>query len=413
LSEPAQQAGSIWRLPDFRSYIGASSATMLAFSMQQLLVSWLLIGVLHTEPGRVGLSQAIIGIPGLFIMLWGGASADRVDPRGLLIRIYAVSIVPPLLLIAVDGFGLLAFWTVTFWALLMSVANSFQTPAQAAILNRSTGPRVQEGVTAATAVGFVMQVLGIALAGQLDTLGLGTVMVIQAAAIALGGVLIARLPAHAPPLSAARPPPAWRSVLDGLQVIGRNRLVLHVLILNFVSMLFNAGTFTLVFPFIMTKVYGGDAAFLALMLVVFWAGGVAVNFGMLKFMPLRHPGKLFLVMQVTRAAIFAVYMLEPALPLLVAITFLWGMNMGVTTTTSRGMIQESAEAAYRGRILSVYNVGFLGAQPLGALALGLIVAQAGILPGLLPGLVASVALCAYGLWATPIWRYESPHARAG
>jgi predicted MFS family arabinose efflux permease len=413
LATTATAPGSIWGLPSFRSYLGASSATTLSFSMQQLLISWLLIGVLHTDPEQVGISQAIIGIPGLFLMLWGGASADRVDPRGLLIRIYAVSILPPLLLIAVARLDLLGYWTVTLWALLMSVAMSFQTPAQAAMLNRSAGVRVQEAVTAAPAVGFVMQVLGLALAGQLDRVGLDTVLIVQSAAIGVGLLLIHRLPATPVAPTVERPPPAWRSVLDGLVVIRRNPVVFHVLVVNFVSMLFNAGSFFLIFPFLVTRVYEGDASFLALMLVVFYSGAVAVNFLLLRFMPLRRPGKLFLGMQLTRALIFAVYLLEPGLPLLVLVTFLWGMNMGITTTTSRGIIQESAEEAYRGRILAVYNVGALGAQPLGALVLGVIVAQVGILNGLVPGLVVSIGLCIYGIWITPIWHYVSTQHEAG
>jgi len=412
----APSTASIWQLPSFRSYITASSATMFSFSMQQLLLSWLLIGELHEGANRVGLAQAIVGVPGLFIMLWGGASADRVDPRGLLIRVYALSVAIPLYLLLIDQLHTLTFWTVTSWALLMSVANSFQSPAQAALLNRSAGTRVQEGVTAATAVGFIMQMIGLGLAGQLETIGLSTVLVVQAFAILVGCLMIRRLPsATAAPVigpdgRAVRPPPAWRSVADGLQVIGRDRLVLSVLVLNLISMLFNAGSFTLVFPFIMTRIYGGDAAFLALMLVVFWAGGSAVNFAMLKFMPLRHPGRLFLGMQLTRALIFGLYWIEPALWLLIVATFLWGMNMGVTTTMSRSMIQESASEAYRGRILSVYNVGFLGAQPLGALMLGVIVERLGILNALVPGMIASVVICLYGIAATPIWRYESPKA---
>jgi predicted MFS family arabinose efflux permease len=405
-------AESIWRLPRFRAYLGASSATMLAFSMQQLLLTWLLIGVLHTSPERVGVAQAIIGIPGLFLMLWGGASADRVDPRGLLIRIYAFSVFPPLLLLALERFGQLGFWTVTFWALLVSVANSFQTPAQAAILNRSADSRVQEAVTAATAVGFVMQVVGLALAGQLEHVGLDTVLLAQAASLAVGCLAIRRVPPA--PVAAAGPhAPAVQSVVEGLRVIRGNPLLFHVLMLNFVSMLFNAGTFFLVFPFLMTKVYGGDAAFLAYMLVVFYGGAVLVNFALLRYMPLRNPGKLFLSMQVTRAFLFVVYLLEPALPLLVLVTFLWGVNMGITTTTSRGILQEAAAEAYRGRILAVYNVGALGAQPLGALVLGVVVAHAGILNALIPALVVSVGLWLYGVWATPIWRYESTqHAAA-
>ena len=49
--------------------------------MQQLLLSWILIGVLVLPADQVGLIQALIGIPGIFIMLMGGALADRADPR--------------------------------------------------------------------------------------------------------------------------------------------------------------------------------------------------------------------------------------------------------------------------------------------------------------------------------------------
>ena len=39
---------------------------------------------------------------------------------------------------------------------------------QQAILNRVSGSAVQEGVTAAAAIGFIVQVVGLALAGQID-----------------------------------------------------------------------------------------------------------------------------------------------------------------------------------------------------------------------------------------------------
>jgi MFS family permease len=201
-------------------------------------------------------------------------------------------------------------------------------------------------------------------------------------------------------------------VVDGLRAIRAHGVILHTLIANFASMIFNAGSFFLIFPFLMTEVYHGDAAFLATMLVVFYAGAVLVNFILLRFMPLARPGRLFLGMQLTRALIFGLFLLEPALPLLVVATFLWGMNMGITTTTSRSIIQESAAAEFRGRILAVYNVGALGAQPLGALVIGLFVSQVGIVNGMWPALVVSVALCIYGVFFTPIWQYVSTEHRA-
>ncbi|HKI73446.1 MAG TPA: hypothetical protein VJ998_02320, partial [Pseudomonadales bacterium] len=82
---------SLWRNREFTSYLGSTAFTGIAFSMQQLLISWLLVGILLLPAGRVGTTQAIIGIPGIFLMLWGGASADRSDPRGLLVTVYSIA----------------------------------------------------------------------------------------------------------------------------------------------------------------------------------------------------------------------------------------------------------------------------------------------------------------------------------
>ena len=104
---------SIWRNAQFRYYVASISFTGFSFAMQTLLVSWLLIGVLNTPPDRVGFAQAIIGVPGLFLMLWGGVSADRVDPRILMTRMYGFAVLPSLGLAAVVIGGYLSFWAVT------------------------------------------------------------------------------------------------------------------------------------------------------------------------------------------------------------------------------------------------------------------------------------------------------------
>lgn len=401
-----QTADSIFRSRPFLAYLTANSSTQLAFAMQHLFVSWILIGMLDAPGARVGLAQALTGIPGLFLMLWGGASADRKDARLLLLRAYALGALIPVFLLLVLQADFLNFWTVTFWATLMGALISYTNPAQTAILNRAAAGQIQEAVTAATAVGFVVQVLGIAVAGQMETVGLSSLLLLQAVCTGLGAVLIAQLkPAE---VNSGAGPPVWQSIAEGLGALRENSLLMNILALNFISMMFNAGSFLLVLPFILTKIYGGDAAFLSWMLVVFFAGGALSNFILLRFMPLRHPGQTFLVMQASRVAIFLLYWIQPTLPLLILATFLWGMNMGVTTTTSRTIVQESAPEAFRARILSVYSIGLLGAQPLGALLLGWATSWFGILNSMLPGVVTSLFILVYGIFATSLWRYVSP-----
>ena len=151
------------------------------------------MGVLQLAANKVGLLQALMGLPGIFLMLWGGASADRADPKALLIRCYALAPLLPLFLIAVDQSIGVTVWTVALWGLGMSVLMSFTQPAQQAILNRVAGRQIQQAVSAATAAGFIVQITGLMLAGQMETIGLSLVLFIQAICLGLGAFAVRKI----------------------------------------------------------------------------------------------------------------------------------------------------------------------------------------------------------------------------
>ena len=197
-------SASIWRSADYRSYLGASGFAGMALAMQQLLLSWILIGILQLPAHQVGLLQALIGVPGVVVMLLGGASADRSDVRQMLIRIYWVAPVFPLFLVAVNlAFGL-GITAVIVWGLGMSFAQAYSMPGQQAILNRIAGAQVQQAVTGATAIGFIVQVLGLIMAGQIDRVGVGLVLFIQAVALVLAGFAVREI---SRPAAKITPPP--------------------------------------------------------------------------------------------------------------------------------------------------------------------------------------------------------------
>lgn len=381
--------------------------------MQQLLVSWLLIGVLLLPADQVGPLQALIGVPGIFLMLWGGASADRADPRSLLIRVYALSPLLPLFLIAVDQVNAISVMAVALWGLGMSVVMSFSMPAQQAILNRVSGAALQQGVSASTAVGFLVQMGGLMLAGQMDRIGLSSVLVVQAVCLAVGALAIRRISPVAPPQSAEGREPALRTIAAGFRATLENRVIFQILTINFASSIFNAGAFMTVFPFIIKRVYDGDAALLAIMMTVFYAGATVSNLLMYKLMPFQQPGRLFLLMQLSRILILLLLWIEPSWWLLVVATIAWGVNMGFTTTLARTIVQESAAAEFRGRILSVFTLGMMGSAPIGAILLGIIIEAFGTLNALIPAMGLSLALFLYGVLATSVWGYRSPTAAHG
>jgi len=381
----------------------------MAFAMQQLLISWILIGILLLPADRVGIIQAIIGLPGVLVMLLGGANADRSDPRRLLIGIYLFAPIFPLFLIAMDYAQWFNVWSVIVWGLGIGIVQSYSMPAQQAILNRISGSAVQQGVAAATAVGFLVQILGLAVAGQVDRFGVSPVLFCQGVAFALAAWTVMSL--HQNEKGMDKPAgSAVQGILEGLRATLASRVITHVLVINFVSSIFNAGAFMTVFPFIVKRVYAGDAFDLAGLMVVFFFGAAVSNALIMRFMPLLHPGKVYLVFQFSRVLVLALLYVKGDWWLLTLAMLLWGFNMGITSNLARTIVQESALAEFRGRILSVFSVSMVGSAPIGAVVLGWLIETFGTLNALLPAMVVSVVLFVYGIAFTDVWRYRSPQA---
>ena len=415
---------SIWREAAFRAYLGSTGFSGMALAMQQLLLSWILIGILALPADQVGLIQAVIGLPGVLLMLAGGASADRTDARQMLIRIYLVAPIFPLFLVLMEQWHLLGAASVIAWGLGMTVVQSYSMPGQQALLNRIAGQNIQQGVTAATAIGFVVQVVGLILAGQIDNVGVTPVLLSQAIALGLAGLMMIRLPSVQPSVQpSAQPAPAGKAqqsdregalagIGQGLRATKDHPVIFNVLLITFASSIFNAGSFITVFPFIVARVYDGTAWLLALLMAVFYAGATLSNVLLLRYQPLLRPGKLFLIMQLSRILVIFLMWIEPPFWLLVVATIGWGLNMGITTNLARSIVQESAPKPYLGRILSVFSIGMVGSAPLGAIVLGWLIVATGTLNALIPAMVLSALLFFYGALFSPVWAYRSRQAQA-
>ena len=152
-------------------YLFSIAFSGIGLAMQQLLLSWLLVGILLLPADKVGIIQASIALPGILLMLWGGAKADQTDPRSILLSGYLLAWILPICLIAIIYFCLLNLWSVACFGLLMSVITSVVTPAQQSLLNQIARQDIQRGVTAVTGIGFVVQIIGFSLAGQLEIIG--------------------------------------------------------------------------------------------------------------------------------------------------------------------------------------------------------------------------------------------------
>lgn len=377
--------------------------------MQQLLLSWLLVGVLLLPADEVGVIQALIALPGILLMLWGGAKADQTDPRRILLNGYLLAWILPISLIATIEFGFLNLWSVAFFGLFMSVITSIVIPAQQSLLNHIAQQDIQRGVTAATGIGFVVQIIGFSLAGQLEAIGMSNVLLIQAFALLLTAVAVAGLKPAEQSKKKESKHQIMSDIVFGFQAIVRNKTIFNTLLLTFTSGIFNAGAFLTAVPFVIKRVYEGSALGFATVMVTFYLGAAISNLIQYKLMPLEKPGFWFLILQLSRILILFLVWMQPSWTFLLAVLFAWGLNMGVTTNLSRTIVQEASESQFLARILSVYNIGLMGSIPIGAVIIGHVIEQYGTMSAMIPGMFLSALVFLYGVFFTKLSSYRSPN----
>ena len=376
-------------------------------SLQGFLFTWLLVGVLEIPADQAGVARSLAEFPPLAMLLIGGALGDRFNGRSYLAAMHLLMCVPPLAVAMVFQLGLLSYWWVVTFGVLMAGIQSLSDPVRQSTLARVARFDIQRAVTIMTIATSLVGIGGMYVGGQLEKLGLATVLLIQSLTFLAGVVAVWRLPSLPGARSAQRP-----NIGAGLKAVLRLPLVRNAIGLNFLSSLFNAGAYIIVIPYIVKEIYLGDAETFALVLIIFTIGAIGSNVALLAFMPLRRPGRLFLILQLTRVAILCVIWVQPRLMLFYAALVVWGINQGMTTTLARAIVQELAPPEQGARILSVLIFSFMVSAPVSAILLGVLVERFDPMTGLVPGMAISLVIFGIGILKSGLWPYQSNSASA-
>ena len=385
----------------YPTYVGSVGTWVGGISLENLLVQWVLLGVLAQSAAHFGESRALIATPPLLLLLIGGIWADRTNSRTLLLRITVISLIPPLFLAAISD-SITVWWLIAM-ATALAALQALGDPARQAILNRVTRMDIQRSVVIVTIVPSLIGIAAYGLAGGfLETIGLRWSFIAIAVVFALSALCVQRLP-EMPVVRQER-----LNLLNGFRALLRIPLMRNVVGMNFASTMFNAGAGIVGVPLIVTSVYNGDASMLAWTMMLFTAGSTTSNVLLLFVMPMKRPGRLLVNLQLTRVVLLVILLFAPPKALFLFVMFLWGLNMGVTSTLVRTTIQESAPEYCRAQILSFLLFSFMLASPLSSLLLGWLAESTSALMSLAPGVAISIGLFIFGRTFSGLWEYESP-----
>ncbi|GAA4127883.1 MFS transporter [Nocardioides fonticola] len=362
----------------------------------------------------VGLVGVVELVPLIVFGLWGGALADHVDRRRLLIGTGVAQAVFTAAL-AINAFrdepSVAAIFVIA--ALLVS-ASALQRPSREALLPRVVSHDQIPAASALTSLGMhIGALVGPATGGLLaTTVGVGWCFAIDVVGLAGASLLYRAMGSH--PHRGETTPPSISGILDGVRYAVSRRDLLGTYLVDIAAMLLAAPV--VLFPALAEEVFA-QPALLGLLYSAETAGALIASALSGWTARVHHHGRAIVLAAMGYGAFVALAGVMPSIwlvALCLAASCAADMISGIFRST---VWNQTIPEAMRGRLAGIemlsYSVGPIGGQVRAGLTADLWSVRGAVTSG---GLACVVGVAATAAALRDFWRYDArtdPHAVAG
>lgn len=381
---------------NYRLYFGGQCISLVGTWMQQVALAWLVF-TLSRSGTVLGFAIAAQTLPILLLGPYGGLLADRFDKRRLLlitqVILGLVSLVNGLLVAS----GAVEVWMLFVSSLAIGMVNACANPARQSFISELVPP---ENLRSAVSLGSVMvntaRAVGPAIAGFLIA-NVSLEMCFFLDAVSYTGVIIGLVLMNRRTLRTPAPAaPGKGQIRDGLRYV-RNAPSLLVPLLMMTLIGTFAYEFQVLLPLVAAHTFAGNAGTLGALLSAQGLGAITGGIYVA-----RH-GKTGIKPVTRGAALFGTAMflasVAPTFHIEIALLFLTGFCSVQFLSVGNSTLQLTAEPRYRGRVMALWSMAFLGSTPIGGPIIGWIGQHASPRLGLGVGALSCLVATLIGFWA--------------
>ena len=305
---------------------------------------------------------------------FGGALADRLDRRRLLMIGQSINMVLSFILAALTAGGLM---TVPLLVLIIGINGAVIGINQPARLALISGLVSREHLPTAVAINSLVfnlaRFIGPAIAG-LVILSFGTALVFLLNALSFISFLIALkrldLPETDHRAASGGPPPMLQAIGEGLRYVIRHPGIGPLLALN-ATMAVSVRPYVELLPGFAGAVFDRGAGGLAMLSSAVGMGAIAAGLFLAQRGPKRGLAETAMMAALLIAFSALGLALSPTFSLaLIAVTS-GGFGMVVAGVGTQTLMQTTVDEAVRGRVLSLFGLVFRSGPAIGALLMGL------------------------------------------
>lgn len=391
---------------DFRLFASGQMISLVGTWMQMIAQSWLIYRLTGSATA-LGLATFFGQVPLLVLAPFGGLVADRIESKRLLLTTQTISMLLSAVLGTLTLLHLVHLWHVVLAAFLLGTVNAFDNPGrQVFVAEAVPAPDLMNGIALNSSMVNSARILGPSVAGVLVSfLGEGWCFILNAvsylAVIAALAMMSRRPKTHHP--GTASP---LAQLKEGFAFAGSCLPIRRLLgILGLLSLM--GTTYSVLMPIFADRILHGGPKALGLLMGTSGVGALA---GAVSLAVRKHPkglsswvagssllfGGSLLAFCFSRSLALSALLLVPV-----------GYGFMVLMASTNTLLQMMVPDAFRGRVMSIHTVMFLGMAPLGGLLISglssFLSPAATVAVGGIGSLLGGLAFTA-GL---PTWRQEA------
>lgn len=364
------------RYRDFALFWTGNFLSNIGTWMQNLALGWQIL-IMTNSPFLLGLNGFLGSAPSLFFSLPGGAIADRLNRRKLMIYTQTAMMLLALALAVLTSLRVINIAEIFLISFLTGLASALNNPAYQALVPDLVGREDLLNAVALNSAQFNMsRAIGPTLAGlALGSLGAAGCFYLNS--VSFLALIIALVMINTPPHPVTEGPTVWAAMLDGLRFVGKHRLLLILLsVPAFLTLL--GLPFIVLMPVFARDLLKVGASGLGYLMGGAGLGAVMAALTLAAQDSAERKGRFI----IASAALFslALILLAHARSFTWAFFFLviLGATMVGALALTNSTLQVISPPEMRGRIMSMYNLAVLGLAPLGSLQAGAVAEALGV-----------------------------------
>ena len=351
----------------YRRYWLGSLASVGAIQIATMAQGWLIVDKLGGSALDIGFLGGATAIPAILISLFGGALADRVDRRKLIMAVSAASTSLLLLLAILDSTNVIEIWHVLVIASVQGLVTGFDGPVRSAYFPLLIERKHMASAVMLTSVMWYLARLVTPVIGGLIIASSGTATVFYVGVVGWISMLMVMvsLRVSSPPVESTRN--VFGDIVEGVRFILSRRDFVLLIGLTYATHFFGMPYLQLMPLFV--KRLGREADGFGILLLAGGLGALAgtVLAGRIK----SHPriGYIMLGFSVSYAPLIAGFAFAPTFNIALALLFLSGVVNTIFFIVAMTVLQLRVPEQMRGRVMGIYTITF-ALIPLGGMVGG-------------------------------------------